>query len=404
MFEIVLSEGSEVASLLERPVLPSIQQRNLQKFEPFPAKSESLLDLPLFEQSLDVPRFSLFSGEDIELNGFRLMHKDGTFFHDASLVHSGPEVTADFLAKCRSGQSEDIDASFMHDPDPSRLVVDEDVLVLSSDEPSNFGSWIYRFLPKLLLSEPYAGELPLFCYVNSWIAPILDFVVPGRKVIAHNPRHRYHLRRPLIPSLPAPHVLFRPEIIEAMQKLADRVPNRASGMEKIYVSRRKQALSRIGHRVFENETQLVETLAERGFQEFFPEDHTFEEQISIFAGAREIVGCGGSNMFGCVFARSAEFIVDIESTTDWAFAHSNLLSSVKSPYAMVRGVPTTRGNSFHRNWIVDTDEFVRGLERRVALRAGRDPSPDLSGTLSEIPRADIQGGSVPNFLFEDSSQ
>lgn len=74
-----------------------------------------------------------------------------------------------------------------------------------------------------------------------------------------------------------------------------------------------------------------------------------------------VVSSGGANLFGVAFARNAEIVVDIESGTEWAFAHSNLLSSIPARYAMARGTRTGRGNGVHGNWDLDVEAFVEGL-------------------------------------------
>ncbi len=359
--DIRIVGATELPSLEEQHLLPAVEMENLQGFHPFPRQSPGLQELGLFRQTLPIPRFSLFHGADIGVNGFRLFECEGKLFTDESLVIEDPEFTAWFANKLRSGATENIDAEALDRRDPHEVTIDEPVLVISSDEPSNFGSWVYRFLPKLLLALRHAPDIAIFSYRQPWIDNILSLVCPGRRVILHNPVVRYRLRRAVIPTLPAPHVLLRPEIVDAFSALADRVPASDAIADRIYVSRRRQSLARPGHRIFESETKLAEILMAEGYKEFFPEDHSIEAQIAVFSHAKTVVACGGANLFGSVYARNAKLVVDIESSTDWAFAHSNLLSSIAAEYSMVRGVHTGRGNVVHGNWDVDIEGFVDGL-------------------------------------------
>jgi capsular polysaccharide biosynthesis protein len=148
-----------------------------------------------------------------------------------------------------------------------------------------------------------------------------------------------------------------------MDSIIASAPKYLSGFEKIYVSRRKQAISRPGLRVLENETELVERLRALGFNEVFPEEMSIADQVAMFSSAKIIVGPGGSNMFGCVFARTAELILDIESGPAWLHGHMNLLSSIRRPFSIVMGVQNGRGGSVHRNWTVDVDCLLQGLRR-----------------------------------------
>ena len=359
--------ASDLPSLEEQHLLPAVSMENLTGFRPFPRQSPGLGELGLFRQALPIPRFSLFHGTDIGVNGFRLFECGGQLFTDESLVIDDPEFTTWFAGKMRGGATENIDAAFLDERDPHEITIDEPVLVLSSDEPSNFGSWVYRFLPKLLLALQHAPDIAIFSYRQPWIDNILSLVCPERTVILQNPVWRYRLRRAVIPTLPAPHVLLRPEIVDAFSGLAECVPPSDAIAERIYVSRRRQSLARPGHRIFESETKLAEILMAEGYKEFFPEDHPIEAQIAVFSHAKIVVACGGANLFGSVYAKRAELVVDIESSTDWAFAHSNLLSSIAAEYSMVRGVHTGRGNVVHGNWDVDIEGFVEGLRELGAL-------------------------------------
>jgi hypothetical protein len=364
--DISIAGAADLPNLAEQHLLPAIAMENLQGFRPFPRQSPGLQELGLFRQSLPIPRFSLFHGSDIGVNGFRLFESEGKLFTDESLVIEDPEFPTWFANKLHAGATENIDPAYLAARDPHEITIDEPVLVLAADEPSNFGSWVYRFLPKLLLALAHAPDIAIFSYRQPWIDNILALVCPDRRVILHNPVLRYRLRRAVIPTLPAPHVLLRPEIVAAFAELAGGVPESPAQADRIYVSRRRQSLARPGHRIFESETKLAEILMAEGYREFFPEDHPIEGQIAVFAHARTVVACGGANLFGAVYARRADLVVDIESTTDWAFAHSNLLSSIPAAYSMVRGEKTGRGNVVHGNWDVDIEGFVDGLHELCA--------------------------------------
>jgi hypothetical protein len=321
--------------------------------------------------SVQLPRFSLFEFPLVTLHGFRLFEYEGCLFTDQSLVDETQDADIAFWSKIAGGQSEDLvfepDGTVRSRSGETLRIDGSNCLVLCSDEPSNFGSWIYRVLPKFLLARMHGPFERVFVYQNSsWMLPILRLVCASVESVPHWPTRSYVIENATIASLPTPGVCFRGELRDALRELAGCCVAPPARMEKVYISRRKQAIARPGFRVLENETELVERLRSLGFQEFFPEDHTIEHQIAVLSNARLIVSTGGSNLFGCVFAMAADMIIDIESGPEWAYAHMNLLASTGRPFSMVRSVRQKRGTGVHLNWTVDVDAFVEGI-RRLAI-------------------------------------
>jgi hypothetical protein len=70
-------------------------------------------------------------------------------------------------------------------------------------------------------------------------------------------------------------------------------------------------------------------------------------------------------MFGCVFARHAEYIIDIESCEEWTFAHANLLSSTPAQWTMLKGTRVPRGAPPHQNWFIDIDTVLEGIRKVI---------------------------------------
>ncbi len=65
---------------------------------------------------------------------------------------------------------------------------------------------------------------------------LLDAAGVKPELVSHNPRRRYLIKSAIIPSLPAPHVYLRPEIVAALRAM---VPSEHSGIdlgERLYVS------------------------------------------------------------------------------------------------------------------------------------------------------------------------
>lgn len=361
---LTLSGPADLPSLREQTLLPGETRVTGQREVAFPGQSDALTPITFNEMTLEVPPFSLFAAPEASVAGFRLFGIEGRHANEESLVSDPALMTMYLNRKLELGQRENLPDPLRLEDDPNATVIDigGEVLLACSDEPSNFGSWMFRILPKILLAtdaRPLAG---IFVYSpQEWMKAVLAATGFAGEILHHEPTWTYRVRNAVIPSLPAPQAYLRPEVRAALWSMHERAPSTASLGEKLYISRRSQALRRHGFRVLENETAVVERLVEHGFVEFTPENHSFRDQLAIFDRARVIVGAGGSNMFGCLFARHAEFIVDLESCDEWVFAHRNVLASTDASFSIVRGVQTGRGNAWHRNWVIDDNVLLAGL-------------------------------------------
>jgi capsular polysaccharide biosynthesis protein len=364
MAPVKLSSAAHIEGLNETPILPEQPFETHQNYLPFPVATPDCKPKPWPAGQQNIPRFSLFSAADVNLDGFRLYRHSGHFFTDLSLVAPNLErEEAFFNWKLANRQIEDLKLDRLGNDGPDRLKIVRDgpILLACSDEPANFGSWIYRFMPKLMMSAASGIEFEsIMVYHTGWITDLIRFLGFDGDLIPHNPVRQYHILQPLIPSLPVPYVYFRPEVRQCLQSIHDRQDETATLGDKIYISRRAQALKNPKWRALENETGLVAALLDLGFKEFIPERYSFAEQVAIFDKARLIIGCGGSNMFGCIFARHAELIIDIESGDEWSYAHANLLASTSGLWSMVKGTQLARGSPPHRNWTIDIAAVTTG--------------------------------------------
>jgi len=350
-------------------ILPSSIELIREKYFNFPVTSESLRPIAVEPMHMSNPAFNIFNFPIVQLKGFRLFNIGENYFSDLSLVDATKDNNERFWSKINTNWGkEDLDirdgmligsiGGAIHDIDLNGAVI------LGSDEPSNFGSWIFRILPKLLLSQKYLRSSRFFIYQGSpWMKKFIEYFAPGSEIIDHWPQFTYNIRNATIPSLAVPEVFFRSEIRLLLDEIVAQSPTPASGFERIYISRRKQALRRPSYRILENETELVERLRILGFVETFPEDLTIGAQIAVFSRAKVIVSVGGANLFPCAFARAAELILDLESSPNWLYAHMNLLASSLRPFSMVEGERLSRGTGEHLNWRIDAAGVVEGLRR-----------------------------------------
>lgn len=109
-------------------------------------------------------------------------------------------------------------------------------------------------------------------------------------------------RKAILPSLPHNHYRFHP----AMGWCADQMKSMAGSFEtrvpkKLFVSRARVANSKRATRLA-NEAQLIEALAQSGFEIVFPEQSPWTEQIAIFSRAAVVVGESGSALHNTLFS------------------------------------------------------------------------------------------------------
>ena len=363
----------KVGSGSETAILPPCQEMTRQAFVPFPVSSSGLTPCSILPTEFSLPRVSLFHFDEATLHGFRLFDAGGALFNDHSLVDPTDHANSIFWRQFRPSAkeegcvtAEDVvikeDGSLRSTFDRMETLDGTDCLILCSAEPANFGSWMFRFLPKLMVSSKSFKIRRAFGYqYGRWMLPILQLFEPSIEVVPHNPVVSYRIKNALVPSLPAPSVYYRPELRDGFAEIAARVDTHTAVPERLYVSRRKQAINHPSYRVLENETELFEVLRTFGFTEFFPEDHPISHQISVFAKARLIISVGGSNLFCAAFAQKADFILDIESQLEWLYAHTNLLASTGRPFSIVQGVRNERGDLIQGNWTIDVQTLVAGL-------------------------------------------
>ena len=369
-----LSSFEDLGSGSETPILPRGDAIVGDKFVEFPEESNRLTPVRIRPERQSYPRFSRFLFPEVNLQGFRLFSIGTNYFTDHSLVDR--EVAdADLRARMRFGHTEQTRYDPVKDAieavDPTHTVDCNGCAVIGSNEPGNFGSWLFRILPKALLLGRDAPVERVMVFSDLWWIPnLLRTFVPDVEIVPHLPHETYRLLNPTIPSLASADCFHRPEIQEALDPIIERAMRATPRIpDKIYISRRKMALERPGHRVLENETELVERLIPHGFQEFFPEDKTPLEQIAVCSQARIIVMAGGSNLFGCYFARRAAIMVDLEASEVFLEHHANVLASCGRPFSIVRGLQNERGShDHHMNWTIDIDALLAGLGWMGALQ------------------------------------
>lgn len=143
-------------------------------------------------------RFRVIAQNNLSLVGFRAFTtQDGQFFLDESLDPSWDRNRYSKLF-INGRRHEDFRAVFDNDGvnlvRPQRTFrIDEPVVALCTGEAANYGSWIYRLIPKLV--ELPRDDRPLFLYhPRPWMKKFLEIFAPDRKLIMHDLTQSYLFR------------------------------------------------------------------------------------------------------------------------------------------------------------------------------------------------------------------
>lgn len=319
------------------------------------------------------PPIFISATNDALLVGYRTIVSERGFQNDDIPVHSSVAVEQ-FLDKIASPND------FLNEQSglrrfQSTFVLDRKgrherhiqgtTVVLSSNEPSNYGSLLFRIIPKFItLQHVGLSNLPVIVWAHSArYRKFFDLLgVEPNNLIQHESEMITRLDRAIVPSLRNPDAYLDQESYAFMQALADRFDEPPHG-RRIYISRLRHGKVSSATRIMLNETELIAKLPQLNFEIIEPEQLSLEEQIATFASADLVVGPSGSAMFNTVFCRPGTKIVDIESEPNWIYAHCGLFASCNLRYGLVVGQSDPADMApVHRRWKVDIDYLMQRLQ------------------------------------------
>ena len=242
-------------------------------------------------------------------------------------------------------------------------------VILTSAEPSNYGSWLFRVLPKLQSLRGSDGtknrrvSYLIWCDIPSF-RDYLDLLgVPEDRVIHHDTRNSvYELERAIVPSMRNNQAFLDPQTVALFAGLRERFGARRRGSIRLYVSRLSQKRGGNG-REMRNEPELVDRLVRMGFRAVCPETLSVVEQIALFSSAEMVVGPSGSGMFNIVFCRPGTKVIDIESEPHWIHAHRSLFASAGMRYGFVVGAAADKNfKQHHKPWSVNIEALIAQIK------------------------------------------
>jgi hypothetical protein len=239
--------------------------------------------------------------------------------------------------------------------------VEGNVLVLCSDEPFSYGSFLFRVVPKVKAVRDLglAGATYIAYAQQKPFMDLLEFCgIPGSNIVLHDIHALTRIDRAIVPCMRNPHAYLDPESCEVFAELRALYGVHPTS-RKIYVSRLGISKAGWSTRVMVNETELIARLAAIGFDTIEPEQLSVRDQIRTFSSASVMVGPSGSGLFNCMFCHPGTKVIDIQSEPQWIYSYTGMYSSLQLDYGIFVGkADPTDIKPVHRRWEVNIDALI----------------------------------------------
>ena len=233
------------------------------------------------------------------------------------------------------------------------------VMFATSDQPHNWGMWLTYVLPAVLHFIAHRSSYSrLFAYADhpNMRAMLRLLGLRAADVLLHDCSAAHHFEEV--------HVFRQPQrdlhVSAAMREEHAGLRRRMLGSlvpphgDRLYVSRQRRTAELDSYRGLMNEAELIDLLRPMGFSPIDPEYLPAEEQVALFAGAREVVALGGAGAFNAVFCDPGARLVDVESSTLHLRNHTDLFASCGLDYGLLIGREDLDDPSRHnKRWSID---------------------------------------------------
>lgn len=373
-----LANGEE-GVWIEPPGTPTTRLRIAPAFHDVPSGSSIFPDLSTRPPVVYPPAFALARNQ-VTLTGYRtVLGPDGAFCADVSFVDDASRNSAlERLASSDDFHNESTGLVRLENSDAFRFeprdrpIIEhkEPVAILSSTEPSNYGSFLFRALPKLRTLQEAGLDIPVLApvYAQS-MKDLLELAgIDPARIVPHYANAIYQLDRAVIVSL-RNHEGFLDDptlAFYANMRARHGVPSQG---RRIYITRRNMDRPSMaaGARRMRNEEEVIHALTAHGFEIVEPSRMSAVEQIRLFSSAGTVIGASGSAMFNAVFCHPGTTLIDMESEPHWIHAHMCLFGSLGLRYGIFEASSDNRDfREAHKPFTVDVEAL---LKRVLSLEA-----------------------------------
>ncbi len=300
------------------------------------------------------------------------LYSDQTFIDDVELQRFSDKLAnADRFRNENTGLRRDEDGKF--DIDWGQREIHRlcgTVVVLSSDEPENYGSFLFRVLSKLALVRLFDCGFPILAPSTPVYMDLFRLAgIDTDRIIKHETDAIYDIDHALIPTLRNPQAFLDEDTLGLFATIRERTSlhlkesvNHCTVRGRLlFVSRHGLTSTKAGYRRLLNSQEVIAAVTKLGFEIIEPQHLTIEQQIEAFASASVICGQSGAGLFNVVFCKPGTYIIDIESEPYWIHAHMCLFSSLNLRYGIIEGQCTEDGDGAHKPFTVNVGTVVRRL-------------------------------------------
>ena len=229
-------------------------------------------------------------------------------------------------------------ASFF-EPSPGQCIAKKAIL-LSNLEINNYGSFLIRVLPQLLMIA--SSQCEFDCYIASdrsaWLREALALVgLPQKPIYLVQEVCGNRFDEVIVLSSATIEGFFDSKTLQAVRSLTDKVNGGAPPSRRLFVSRQLSRIFLPHYRMLANEAEVAALFERNGFEIVFPETLSLSQQINLFNQAKVIAGASGSGMLNAIFAPAGGKVLDIESFNVTVRQHAKVYASTGKEYAFLFG-------------------------------------------------------------------
>lgn len=247
---------------------------------------------------------SFYKVTNAEIKGkFPVIYKNGRLILDSVFFSSEHDrIGSQLLSNHLSIYKETLKLNLSSNP----KVIDNPSMLMFS-KWNHYGHWVPEHLLKVILlkralgDKAYEVNLILESEAPLWKFELLKILGwDESKIISWN-ENKATLKELYCSSYPEPNYELLCELKDELVKHYSFSP--VTRKKRIYLSR-----NRYGTRGVENERELINFLADFGFETLYPEIMTLEEQLAAFVNAEVILGPHGSAFTNIIFSDKAKVV------------------------------------------------------------------------------------------------
>lgn len=188
------------------------------------------------------------------------------------------------------------------------------IYLFSHPHARHYGHFLSECLPRLVtIKRLYEVGLDFPIYVGveepTFVKNFISLLIPEATIVPNGSAAVVQVQKALIPAH-YQHYIYPERIRIELQNFSKLKLMSSEHSECLFVSR-ANVNSMTPHRRIVNEHEITLSLEQIGFEIFHPQQHSLEDQIAAFNGAKILVGEYGSGMHNALFSPDGTIVLSI---------------------------------------------------------------------------------------------